>query len=348
MDYIGIADNLRKSLGAYTIETTKHILSNITQIIDLMKEKYEIVSDMFYGIDYHNWKNLSPEELATLTAKAYSRISDEVKKKRFVKYYVELKKLYALASPHPETMKIKDDIKFFEMIKKMIVKYSTYRTRELSKDLEYEINQLISKSIAAEEPVDIFSIMKKDKPEISLLDDEFLAEIEKIEYKNYAADVLFKIINDQLKIRLKRNPVRYKSLYEMLIELIDKYNIRLITTSDVIEELLEIARKIKKNIEEGKRLNLTEEELAFYDLLSSKNIFENEEDVKRVAKEILNRIVELTTIADWNKKEGIRARIRAIVKEILLDMLNINIDYHQINAIANDILGQAEMLYGTG
>ena len=345
VDYIGIADNLRKSLGRYTVESAEHVLTNISQVINLMMEKYEIVSSIFYGIDYKNWRKMSSQDLATLTAMAYNRVSNEDTKKRFVKNYIALKKLYALASPHPETIKIKDDIKFFEMIKKMIVKYSTSATKELSRDLEYELNQLLSKSIAAEEPVDIFSIMKKDKPEISLLDDEFLEEIEKIQYKNYAADLLFKIINDQLRVRLKRNPYRYKSLYEMLQELINKYNVRLITTSDVIEELLEIAKKIKKNIEEGKKMNLSEEELAFYDLLLSKEVFKDTEDIKEIVKEILNRIKEWTSIADWNKKESIRAKIRVIVKEVFLEKSNTKIDYRKINTIANEVLAEAERLY---
>mgnify|MGYP000020462714 CR=1 FL=1 len=344
VDYIGIADNLRKSLSMYTVETAEKILTNISKIIELMHEKYDIVASMFYGLDYKNWRKMSPEELATLTAKAYNRISEEETKKRFVKNFVALKKLYALASPHPEAIKIKEDIKFFEMIKKMVVKYSTRRVREISRDLEYEINQLISKSIAAEEPVDIFSLIKRDKPDISLLDDDFLEQFKKMEYKNYAADVLFKIINDQIRVRLRKNPYRYRSLYEMLMELIEKYNIRLIDTAEVIQELIEIAKNIRENIEEGKKLGLTEEELTFYDLLSSREgLFENEEEVKRVAKEIVKRLGPWVRVADWNKKERIRAKIRVIVKEILMETSKMNWNY--MDNIAGEMLSQLEKIY---
>ncbi|MDL1969742.1 MAG: type I restriction endonuclease subunit R [Candidatus Desulfofervidaceae bacterium] len=346
VDYIGIADNLRKSLRIYTMDTVDYILSDISKIIDLMKEKYDVVSSMFHGLDYSNWQTLIPEQLATLTTKAYSRISDDDSRKRFVKNYLALKKLYALASPHPETIKIKNDIKFFEMIKKMIVKYSTGKSRDISRDLEYELNQLISKSIAAEEPVDVFSMLKKDKPDISMLDDSFLAQFEKMEYKNYAADILMKIINDELKVRMKKNPIRYRSLYEMLMKIIEKYNIRLIDTADVIQELIEIAREIRKNLEEGNKLDLSEEELAFYDLLNSRiGTFEDSDELKKVVKEILKELNPYIRVADWNKKDSIRAKIKMIVKKSLISIVNSKMSYEEIDNIASEVLSQIEVVY---
>ncbi len=346
VDYIGIADNLRKSLRVYTMNTVDYILSDINKIIGLMKEKYDIVSSMFHGLNYSNWQSLSPETLAGLTTKAYTRLSNEDIKKRFVKNYLALKKLYALASPHFETIKIKNDLRFFEMIKNMIVKYSIRRQSEISKDLEYEINQLISKSISAEEPVDVFSILKKDKPDISMLDDSFLAQFEKMEYKNFAAEVLMKIINDEIKARLRTNPIRYKSLYEMLLEIIEKYNIRLIDTSDVIEELIEIAKELKKTAEEGRTLELSDEELAFYDLLYSKiGSMETSEEIKNVVKEIVSGLGPYIKVADWNKKDSIRAKIKMIVKKSLIKLADSKMSYEQIDAIANEILSHMEVIY---
>ena len=254
--------------------------------------------------------------------------------------------MYVLASPHPETIKIKNDIKFFEMIKKMIVKYSTGKSRDISRDLEYELNQLISKSIAAEEPVDVFSMLKKDKPDISMLDDSFLAQFEKMEYKNYAADILMKIINDKLKVRMKKNPIRYRSLYEMLMKIIEKYNIRLIDTADVIHELIEIAREIRKNLEEGNKLDLSEEELAFYDLLNLRiGTFEDSNALKKVVKEILKELNPYIRVADWNKKDSIRAKIKMIVKKSLISIVNSKMSYKEIDNIASEILYQMEAVY---
>ena len=346
VDYIGIADNLRKSLSRYTIETIREVLTDINEVLSLIKEKYDIVSSFFNGLNYKEWRRLPPEKLSKLTAEAYNRIATEEKKKMFVKNFVALKKLYLLASPHPETYRLKDDIRFFEMIKKMIVKYSTTKVREISRDLEYEISQLISRSISAEEPIDIFNLLEKEKPEISILDESFLEQFRKMKYKNYAADLFSKIINDELRVRMRKNPFRYKSLYEMLKKLIEKYNVRLITTAEVIEELIEIAKEIKKKQEEGKNLKLSEEELAFYDLLSSKErVFENYEEIKSVAKAIVKELGYYIKVADWNRKDYLRAKIKMALKKALIKVIDARIDYKEIDKIASEILTHAEVLY---
>ncbi|MDW7973524.1 MAG: DUF3387 domain-containing protein, partial [Thermodesulfovibrio sp.] len=259
-----------------------------------------------------------------------------------------LKKLYALASPHPETIKIKDDLRFFEMIKKMILKYTMRDVKELSRNLDYEMNQLISKSISAQEPVDVFSLMGKEKPDISVLDEEYLSQFKKMEYKNYAAELLTKILKDQLKIRFKTNPFRYRSLYESLNKVIESYNIKLLTVTEIIEQLISIAKDIRRKFEEGKTLNLTDEELSFYDfLLSEKSIFAPEVDIKEIAKEIVNLIGPYVKIADWNKKETVKAKIRSSVKQLLPKYMNPQAltEYEILNRISEAIVEQAERLY---
>jgi len=345
VDYIGIADDLRKSLSKYTISAINQVLTDINEVTNVLKEKYDIVSSMFYGLDYQNWTKLSPEELAQLTVSAYNLLDTEELKKKFLKNYITLKKAYALASPHPETIKIKNDIKFFEMIKKMIVKYSSTSRKEISRELEYEINQLISKSVSAEEPVDIFSLLKKDKPDISILNEELLSQIANLAQKNYAVDLLMKLIKDELRIKLKVNPIRYKSLYESLQKLIEKYNIKLITTVDVINELIEIAKEIKKKINEGEELNLTEEELAFYDMLLKEGVFKNKEEIIYVVKEIKKQLGYFIKIVDWNKKESLRAKIKVAIKAVLAEVLEKRVEYAKINQIASEIYEHIEMLH---
>ncbi|QER41216.1 type I restriction endonuclease subunit R [Thermodesulfobacterium sp. TA1] len=345
VDYIGIADDLRKSLSQYTISAINQVLTDINEVINVLKEKYDIVSSMFYGLNYQNWTKLTPEELAQLTVSAYNLLNDEKLKRSFIKNYIALKKAYALASPHPETIKIKNDIKFFEMIKKMIVKYSVSSRKEISKELEYEISQLISKSISAEEPVDIFSLLKKDKPDISILNEELLSNISSLTQKNYATDLLMKLIKDELKIKLRVNPIRYKSLYERLQKLIERYNIKLITTVDVINELIEIAKEIKKKLNEGKELDLTEEELAFYDMLLKEGVFKNKEEIIHVVKEIKKQLGYFVKIVDWNKKESLRARIKVAIKEILAKVLEKRVEYEKINQITSEIYEHIETLY---
>ncbi|MEO0266024.1 MAG: type I restriction endonuclease subunit R [candidate division WOR-3 bacterium] len=345
VDYIGIVDDLRKSLSKYTVESIDGVLTDINKLIDLLKEKYEIVASMFYGLDYKNWRNLKSEELSKLTVSAYNLLDTDEKKKCFTRNVVAIKKVYALTSPHPETIKIKDDLSFFEMIKKMIVKYSTPK-REISKEIEYEMNQLISRSVSAEEPVDIFSLVQKNKPDVSILDEEFLEQFRRIEYKNYAADLLQKILRDELRVKTRTNPFRYSSLYEKLKELIDRYNSKLLSTAEVIEELIEIAKEMREKIAKGKDLNLTEEELAFYDmLLNEEEIFENKEEIKRVAQEVMKRLGYYIKVVDWNKKDTIKAKIKMAVKEILLESLKEKVDYEKIDEIASKIYEHAEELF---
>lgn len=344
VDYIGIADDLKKSLAKYTLEAIGQFFTDIKSVIAQLKEEYDIVSSMFYGINYKNWRNLDPQQLSNLTVSAYNLLDTEEKKKNFIKHFLALKKLYTLASPHPETIKIKDDIRFFEMIKKMIIKYSTTTSREIARDLEYEINQLISKSISAQEPIDVFSLLNKEKPDISILSEDFLSQIKEIKQKNYAVELLAKLLNDEIKVKMRKNPHRYKSLYERLKELIEKYNAKTLEASEIIEKLVEIARELREKIQEGKRLDLTEEELAFYDMLLSKRIFENYEEVKEVAKFIVEKLGGYVKIADWNKKETIKAKIRKALKDVLRERLKKH-DYDYISKIADELLEQAELVF---
>jgi type I restriction enzyme R subunit len=344
VDYIGIADDLKKSLAKYTLTTIGQFLTDIKSVIAQLKEEYDIVSSMFYGINYKNWRNLDPQQLSNLTVSAYNLLDAEEKKKNFIKHFLALKKLYTLASPHPETIKIKDDIRFFEMIKKMIIKYSTTTSREIARDLEYEINQLISKSISAQEPIDVFSLLNKEKPDISILSEDFLSQIKEIKQKNYAVELLAKLLNDEIKVKMRKNPHRYKSLYERLKELIEKYNAKTIEASEIIEKLVEIARELREKIQEGKRLDLTEEELAFYDMLLSKRIFENYEEVREIARLIVEKLGGYVKIADWNKKDTIKAKIRKALRDVLMERLK-KYDYDYISEIVNELLEQAELVF---
>lgn len=349
VDYIGIADNLKKSLGIYAVESTKTLLSNIDEVINLLKEKHDIVCSMLSDIDFRQWEKASADELSKLTVLVYEKLSrDEENKKKFIKHFIELKKLYALASPHPETIKISNDLRFFEMLKKMLVKYTMRDAREISRNLEYEMNQLISRSISAQEPVDILSLMGKEKLDISVLDEQFLSRFKDMEFKNYALDVLTKIVKDEIKVRFKKNPFRYRSLYESLNKLIEGYNKRLLTVTEIIEQLIIIARDVKRQYEEGKSLNLTEEELAFYDyLLSERGIFNPEIDLREIAKEIINIVGPYVKISDWHKKEMLKAKIRSSLKMLLPKYIKPEAltEYEILDRISGEIVEHAESLF---
>jgi type I restriction enzyme R subunit len=347
VDYIGIADDLRKSLAKYTLETIQHTLTNIQDVLKELKEKHDIVSSMFHGIDYHSWREMKPEEVSTLTALSYDRISkDADTKKRFVRNFVAMKKLYVLACPHPETGLIKDDIIFFEMIKKMIVKYSTAKVRDITRELEYEMSELISRSIRAEEPIDVFALAGKSQAEISIFDERFISELKTMPYKNYAAELLAKVAKDQLVVRMKINPRRYKTLYDMLTKLIDQYNVKLITAPEVIEQLIEIANDIKKQLDEGRALNLSEPELSFYDMLSSKKTyFENLKQVREVVKEIVKELSYYSSVPDWDRKEYLKAKIRIALKGALMKAIDGRASYSEIGQLSTDVMDRAVAIY---
>jgi type I restriction enzyme R subunit len=347
VDYIGIADNLRKSLAIYTLNTIRQTLIDINEVIRLLKEKHVTVISFFQGIEYRNWKNLSPEQLSKLTIMSYDRVvKDEETKKKFVRSFVALKKLYAIASPHPEAYEIKPDLIFFDMIKRMVIKYSTARVREINKELEYEITDLISRSISAQEPIDIFALMGKEKVEISIFDDKFLADLKNMPHKNYAKDLLAKIIKDKLVVKMNINPFRYRSLYDALTNIIDRYNVKLITAAEVMEELVKLAKELKKQMEEGQKIELTDQELAFYDLLASKEkFFANYQEIKIIAKEIVKELGYYTKVADWNRKEYLKAKIRTAVKNVLIRVIDGRVSYTEIEQLSVDIINHAETVY---
>ncbi len=347
VDYIGMADDLKKSLIIYTQNTIQEIFLDIKQILEQLKEKYGAVCSFFSDIDYKKWRELSPEEIAKITTLAYDKVAtSEEAKKRYVKNYVALKKLFVLSVPNPEAIEIKNDMYFFEMIKKMVVKYSPSKIKEVSRELEYEMIQLISKSIEAEKPVDLYTLLKKEKPEITMFDESFLAEFKDLKQRNFAAEVLAKIMKDEIVVRMKINQFRYSSFYEKLQKIIEKYNLKRLSTVEIMERLIKLAQEVKKQVEEGKELDLSEEELAFYDLLSSKEkFFENKEEIKKVAREIIKELGGYVKVADWNRKEYLKAKIKSAVKKIIIDVVDGRVDYNKINQISQDIVNQAESIY---
>ena len=188
--------------------------------------------------------------------------------------------------------------------------------------------------------------MGKEKPEISIFDENFLAQFKSMQYKNYAAELLSKIIKDELVIRMRVNPIRYKSLYEMLKEIIERYNIKLIDTVEVINELIKIAQEIKKAVDEGKKLKLSDVELAFYDLLSSREKFwGNYEEIEKVAKEIVKELGYYVKVADWNRKEYIKAKIRASVKNVLIKIIDGRVSYKEIEQLSLEVVNHATRIY---
>jgi len=327
VDYIGIADNLKKALNIYSSDIQKQAMVPLQEIIDKMNEKYDVVKNMFAGIDFSNWKKLEKIELANLFQKAINAIItdkrtgmiDEENKKRFLKESEILFKVFALVMPNHEAVKIRNEVEFIRAVKKAITKRIIIDgSPEIDLKVETAIRELVSKSIAAEGVIDIFAMKNKNKPDISIFDEKFLEEVKNMKFKNLAIETLKKLLNDELKLRMRSNLMRYKTLLELLEKIIEEYEDNIINSTKVIERLIELSKEIKLAEKAGDNLGLTQEELAFYDAISvGKKTLKKDNEIKLLVKELV-RIIKRDVSVDWTNNEIIKSRIRADVKLLLL------------------------------
>jgi len=326
VDYIGVADNLKKALGVYSSNIQKEAMIPIEEIVNKMMEKYDIVRAFFSGIDYSGWKKTKGAELARLFQTAMNNIItnektekiDDEKKGRFAKETEKLSRLFAFVMPHKEANAIKNEVEFFQAVKRAIVKRIIIRPEGIGLDIESAVRELVSKAISAEGVIDIFDMKGKTKPDISIFDEKFLEEIKNMKYKNLSVDVLRKLLNDELRIRMKTNLIRYKSLLDMLEDIIEKYEDNIINSTKVIEKLIELAKEIKKVDKLGDNLGLSKEELAFYDAISTgKKSIDGDGELKKLVKELV-KIIKRDLSIDWMNNDIIKARIHANVKLLLL------------------------------
>lgn len=319
VDYLGIAEELKKALAEYT-EGSRHE-TGIPQeeAVAIMLEKYEVVSAMFHGFNYSKFITGAPSErLAIIPAAMEHILSQEDGKTRLLQAVTELSKAFALSVPNKGALNIKDDVGFFQAIQSAIAK-NTQIPGRTEEELDSAVRQIVSKAISSDEVIDIFSDAGLKKPDISILSDEFLAEIQNMPHRNLALEVLQKLLNDEIKARSRKNIVQSRSFAEMLERTIRRYQNRTIEAAQVILELIEIAKEMRAAKERGEKLGLTEEEEAFYDALgvndSAVQVL-GDETLKTIARELVETVRRNVTI-DWTVKESVRAKLRTIVKRIL-------------------------------
>jgi type I restriction enzyme R subunit len=351
VDYIGIAENLKKSLAIYSRGTQNEAMIPLEEAIAHMEEKYDIVKSYFSGIDYKEWYKMQGAELARLFQEGVNAVItnpstgglDEERKRSFLNEATILSKLFALIMPHPEANKIRNEVAFFQGIKKAIVRRTVIDT-EPDDDVDTAVRELISQSISAAGVVDIFDMQKKDKPDISIFDEQFIEEVKKLEQKNVAIQVLRKLLNDEIKMRMRKNLIRYRSLLEMLEDIIEQYENNIINSTKVIEKMIEFAKEIKKADKAGEDLGLSEEELAFYDSLASgKGKISKNKELKDLVKKIVKTIRKDLTV-DWTNNDVIKSRIKANVSVVLLQnnytpkeaQLELNLIFDQARARYRD------------
>ncbi|MCD6236366.1 MAG: type I restriction endonuclease subunit R [Thermoplasmata archaeon] len=320
VDYIGLGFELKKALADYTVSGGRGKPTiDQNEAIAIMLEKYEIVQSMFHGFDYKQFFKLSPKERMSLIPRAMEHILKQKDgKERYIKHVTALLKAFSLAVPHEKAMEIKEEVGFFQAIKSAIVK-NTSTKMKYQEELDSAIKQILSKAIISDRIIDIFAAAGVEKPDISILSDEFLEEVKELPEKNLAFEALKKLLNDEIKIRMKKNIVQARSFREMLERTIRRYTNRTIEAAQVVEELIELAKKMRKSDERTKELGLTEAEIAFYDALAdneSARVVLGDKVLRQIAIEITEKIRKNVTI-DWTLRESVQAKLRVIVKKTL-------------------------------
>jgi len=321
VDYIGIGTALKEALAFYSSSGGKGDPAETqAKALELLLEKIEVVRQMFHGFDYMRFFRVGTSERLSIILYAEEFIlSKEQGKDRFIKESTALSKLFALAVPHEEALALTDEIAFFQSIRARLLKFEGDGDNGDKKNYESAIRQIVNQAVESTEVVDIFDAAGIRKPDISLLSEEFLQDVKKMAHKNLGIELLKKILNDEIKVRLKFNITEGKNLLDMLEASIKKYQNNLLTTAEIIDELLTIARQIRAVDGLAEKLKLTKDEFAFYTALeindSAVKIL-GDETLKNIAREIADKVRKNATI-DWTMKESARAKLMVIVRRTL-------------------------------
>jgi type I restriction enzyme R subunit len=321
VDYLGLADQLKKALITYTESGGQgNPTFDTAQAIAVMLEKHGIACDMMHGFNWTAWTTGKPtERLALIPAGQEHVLEHEDGKKRWVQVVTELSRAFALCAASDEATKIRDDVSFFQALQAALNKQSS-TNRKTPEQIDAAIRQLVSKAITTEgQVIDVFTAAGLPKPDISILSDQFLAEVRGLKHKNVAAELLEKLLKDELKVRSKRNLVQSQIFSEKLKKTLNAYHNRAISTMQVIEELIKLAKDLDAATKRGEDMGLTDDEIAFYDALASNDSAlqaMGDDKLKLIAAELISQVKKSVTI-DWTLRESARAKIKVMVKRIL-------------------------------
>ncbi len=320
VDYLGLAQDLKKALATYTESGGQgETALDQEQAVAVMLEKYDICRGLFHGFDWSAWTTgTAPERLGLLPAAQEHILAQEDGKERCLNAVRELSQAFALAVPHEETTRIRDDVGFFQAVRAALSKRAAGETRP-EEDLDLAVRQIISQAVASEGVMDIFAAAGLDKPDISVLSEEFLAEVRGMPHRNLAVELLEKLLKGEVSIRRRKNVVQARSFAEMLEKTLRRYQNRAIEAAQVIEELIELARDMREANARGEQLGLSDDELAFYDALETNDSAVQvlgDETLRDIARELVGTVQRNVTI-DWTMRENVRANLRRLVRRIL-------------------------------
>lgn len=347
VDYLGIATSLKQALATYTESGGKGKPTfDQSEAVALMREKLEVVAQILHDFDYSQYFEADTRRKMMMLVEAQDfllGIADG--KERFCKEVNALSKAFALAVPSQEAMEAKDEVAFFQAVKARLAKFDEAGGKggKTSAEIESAVRQLIDRAVVSEGVVDVFDASGIQKPDVSILSDEFMDEVRGMEQKNLAVELLRKLLNDEIKSRTKRNAMQSKKLSEMLENAIRKYQNNVLTAAEVIQELIEMGKEIKASDLEAQEVGLSDYEYAFYMALadndSAKEVMDND-TLKDLAIVLVNLVRKNATI-DWTRREKVRVKMRALVKTTL-KRFGYPPDLEKI--ATENILKQAELL----
>jgi type I restriction enzyme R subunit len=326
VDYLGLADELRKALAVYTESGGKGKPTfNQQDAIHAMQREYEVCLGLFDGFDWSPFCSGSAAERVSVLPKAQEHIlglrnheGHPNGKERLLDAVGSLSKAFALAVPSDEAMSILEDVAFFQAVRSVLIKGTVHGPHD-REDLDHAIRQIVSRAVASDQIIDIFAAAGLKKPDISILSDDFLAEVKEMPERNLAVELLAKLLKGEIKSRSRRNVVEARSFEKMLEEAVRRYQNRAVETAQVIEELIALARDLRARDARGEQLGLSDDELAFYDALGvndSAVAVLGDECLRDIARELVAKVKASVTI-DWTVRERVRAQLRVYVKHIL-------------------------------
>jgi type I restriction enzyme R subunit len=324
VDYLGLADNLRKALADYTDRSRKEAGIPVEQVVEIVIEKHEVVTQILHG---HDWSDAESGDAAkyvtALAATVNFVLGDLNRRQRFLDQTLALVQAFALAVPHPKALAVRDDVGFFQDVRNQIRKLDGLGGdgERSGEDVETAIAQILSQAVASTGVVDIYEAAGLEKPDIALLSDEFLENVKRLPHKNLQLELLKKLLDDEIRTVGKRNIVTGRKFSELLTNSILRYQNRSLTSAEVIAELVELAKQLQAERDRGSKLKLNEAELAFYDAIrtSDSAVLEMGDDVLRqIALEVIDTVRRNAAI-DWAVKEQVRSKLRGAVKRVLMN-----------------------------
>ncbi|MEB6548988.1 type I restriction endonuclease subunit R [Heyndrickxia sporothermodurans] len=348
VDYLGILESLKKALKQYTDNDKENTGINTDAAVAVMQEKLEVLRGIFHTFDYSAYMGTSQAaRIRTITGGMNFILGlEEKEQKEFKQFAIELAKAHSLCAATDEGKAAALEVSFFKAVKASLVKLGVKNVQKKSKkEIETRVTQMLERSIISEDVIDVFDTLGLQRPEISLLSEEFLEEVREIKYKNLAVEMLKKLLEGNLKVMEKRNLVKSEKFSEKLKKALNKYRNQAITNAEVIEELIRMAKEINTLRKQEKNLGLNDDEVAFYDALTADNIikeFMDDKTLKKIAQELTNAIKQNITI-DWSVRKSAQAGMRKIIKRLLKKY-----DYppKQAKEALEIVMKQAELMCG--